>query len=328
MRVLVVNFSLRRIGGAEIYVLSNIDALLRRGHQVTAVSADAERPDVPEQVRWIGCADFFSTSLTRFGRALRGAAVDRASTCPGTPGHRSAPPVRCVPGIRLLQRSLPTIRFVHTAWPYCPAGTRWLRSSNVPCDHDVGLRCLAVDRHEHCLVTLDGEPFGLKNSVRRLLDMRLQLMFFRSATLVAANSAYTEHEIRRFSGPDTRVVILPPPAPSTCAESRAPVPGRVLVAGRLTASKRCSRRASRSGGRRHLSSRDRRQRPVPPAVSNNSLTNSKIRERVTFLGWVDKRALDAEMQCAQVVLFPSTWPETFGQVGRAGRPELAPSRSL
>jgi glycosyltransferase involved in cell wall biosynthesis len=326
VHVLLVNYSLRPIGGAEIYARTNIDALVQLGYRVTAVTADAERPPVPDGVRWLGCLDFFSTSLSRFRDSVRGVGTVRAVLEADPPDVALLHLFDALPGIRLLERTVPTIRFVHTAWPYCPAGSRWLPRANRPCESEVGLRCLAVDREEGCLVTLSGEPFGLRNSIRRLLDMGFQRSFFKGATLIAANSSYTDREVRRFAGPTPRIIVLPPPVPRSALPDQDPVPGRLLVAGRLTRAKgvQDAIRAIASVPRAHLHVAG----DGPYRASLEALVDELgLRSRVSFLGWLDKAGIESEMRAAQVIVFPSCWPETFGQVGVqaafCGRPVVA-----
>jgi glycosyltransferase involved in cell wall biosynthesis len=314
VHILVVNYSFRPIGGAEIYVRSNIDALGRLGCRITAVSADPDPPPLPEWVRWIRNPDLFSTSLTRISRAYRGAAELARVLDQDPPEVALLHLFDALPGMRLLEARVPTIRFVHTAWPYCPAGSRWLPRSNRPCGIGIGLRCLAVDRREHCLVTLTGERFGLKNAIRRLVDMELQRGFLRSATIVAANSTYTERELQAFAGPLPNIQILPPPVPGPQLPSRDPVPHRVLVVGRLTPFKGVQdaiRAISSIPDATLRIAGDGPYRPVLEAL----VDELHLRSRVTFLGWVDHSIVEAEMHAAQVIAFPSSWPETFGQVG-------------
>jgi glycosyltransferase involved in cell wall biosynthesis len=326
VHILVINYSLRPIGGAEIYVRSNIVALQHLGWRITAVSADSERPPLPQAVRWIGNPDLFSTSLTRFGRAVRGAAELRRFLDQDRPAVALVHLFDALPGMRLLQARLPTIRFVHTAWPYCPAGSRWLPRSNQPCSIQIGVRCLAVDHREHCLVTLSGEAFGLKNSIRRLLDMGLQRSFLQSATIVAANSTYTERELQAFAGPLPRMRVLPPPVPEPVLPSRSAVPHRVLVVGRLTRFKGVQDAIRAVASIPHATLRVAGEGPYRAALEA-LVDELGARSRVTFMGWVDQTVVEAEMRDAQVVAFPSCWPETFGQVGvQAGfceRPVIA-----
>jgi glycosyltransferase involved in cell wall biosynthesis len=277
-------------------------------------------------VRWIGNPDLFSTSLTRLHHGVRGAVELRRLLDQDRVDVALLHLFDAFPGMRLVVARVPTIRFVHTAWPYCPAGTRWLPGSNRPCSAKVGLRCLAVDSREHCLVTLAGEAFGPKNSVRRLLDMKLQRSFLRSATIVAANSTYTERELQAFAGPLPNIQVLPPPIPAPRLPSRSPVPQSVLVAGRLTPSK-----GVQDVIRAVASIPDAILRIAgdgPYRATLEALVDELgARSRVTFLGWVDQGVVEAEMYAAQVVAFPSCWPETFGQVGVqagcCGRPVIA-----
>lgn len=317
MKTLVVTHSLHPIGGAEISVRTAIDALASRGVEVVGLSADLERPgDLTGLAAWHSLPDVFISSvrprqLARCARAVRALQMlldrerfDLASL------HLVDSPL----GLRALVRALPTIRFVHTAWPYCPAGTRWLRRSNVACEFRPGLRCLVVDAHERCLTTSRGERFGIKSSLRRIADMRIHAWAMRHASVVAANSEYTARQIERLIGPADHVRVLSPPIPRSRAAAREPVSGRLLYAGRLVPEKGCAHAI-------------RLVAAVPDAmlaVAGDGPERDALQElarslgvadRVAFLGWLERGQLDDEMQKAEVVLFPSFWPEPFGQVG-------------
>ena len=188
-----------------------------------------------------------------------------------------------------------------------------------------GLRCLTVDRRESCLTTAAGQRYPLKDSLRRIADMDLQRGFFQAATFVVANSEYTASEIRRFSRTRNLTVIHPPLQDVTMA-ARAFTPGRLVVVGRLTRCKGIDHAI------RALATLPGASLAVvgdgPDRASLEELaTELGVGERTLFRGWLSQSEVMEQIQDAQVVLFPSLWPEPFGQVGlqaaRCLRPVVA-----
>jgi glycosyltransferase involved in cell wall biosynthesis len=317
MSVLIFSESLRRIGGAEIYVDRQAGALRDLGHDVIAICGqdDASRTDSPFVARYeipaLFSAAFRSSSLRDAWRSTR--ALE-----PILERHRPEAALLHIfdapIGLRSVQRMLPTLRFVHTPWTFCPAGTRWLRRSNRQCHSPPGLSCLAVNRSEGCLVSSQGVPFNTKQSLRRIADMSLQREYFRNSTLVCANTSYSAGEVIRLSGRSDNVVVLPPPVPRSVATIGEPIAGRVLFAGRITHDK----------GLADVVRAIARLRDVHLVIAGDGPERERVAilvaelglaARVEFLGWVDQTRLDEAMQLSTVVVLPSLWGETFGLVG-------------
>ena len=317
LSIMIFNERLSRVGGSEVYVDRQARALRALGHEVIGICAedDAARTDSPFSARYeipaLFSAAFRPGSLRDTWRATQALRWILEMHRPQAALlHIFDSPI----GLHAVQSRLPTLRFVHTAWTFCPAGTRWLRNSNRQCDISAGIRCLAVNRSEGCMVSSLGVPFTTKQSLRRSADMSLQGAYFRRSTLVCTNTTYSVREVARLSGRADNIVVLPPPVPPSTAERREPVRGRILFAGRITHDKGLADvvRALVHLPESHLVvAGDGPERTrVSQLVSELGLS-----ERVQFLGWIDETGVDAAMQLASVVVLPSLCAETFGLVG-------------
>lgn len=315
MNLAVLNVSLRPAGGTEIYVRASLEALGAAGHRVFAVSADELEPE-GLAAEWLPAPSAFGTSFRPGAILARRAAAGSLRAELERRGVRVAL-IHSMDGlgvVEVLQRTFRTVRFVHTAWPYCPAGTCWLPRSNLPCSRAAGPGCVAVHRREACMTTQEGVPFPARAIARRLLDMRLQARSLRGAAAVVANSRYMAERLRQFIGDHPGLRTLAPPARPSTAVPSAPVPMRLLAAGRLVRIKGFSdaiRVAAAIEGSTLAILGDGPDRPRLEQLASEL----GVMDRVEFLGWRSGPDLDAEMQRAAVVLFPSHWPETFGQVG-------------
>jgi len=311
----VLNVSLRPAGGTEIYVRASLEALGASGHRVFAVSADETAPE-GLAAEWLPAPSAFGTSFRPGPVLARRAAAGSLRAELERRGVRVAlvHSMDALGVVAALQRTFRTVRFVHTAWPYCPAGTCWLPRSNLACARRPGPGCLAVHRREACMTTQEGVPFPARAIARRLLDMRLQARSLRGAAAVVANSRYMADRLRQFIGDHPGLRTLAPPARPSTASPSAPEPMRLLAAGRLVRIKGFSdaiRVAAAIEGATLAVLGDGPERPGLERLAERL----GVRPRVEFLGWRSGPALDVEMQRASVVLFPSHWPETFGQVG-------------
>lgn len=316
MRVLVVSPSFRPIGGTELYARSLVAAAADLGHSVVVVGGEDPAPEVKGATRAYALPDLFVASL-RPDRLRRSWAADRAWR---RLLDRERPDVASqhlfdspLP-VSTLQGRVPTLRFVHTAWPYCPAGTRWLPRSNQACRIRPGWRCLRVHAAERCLVTQDGRTYSLKDRFRRILDLRLQGRYLRGASVVVANSDYTAGELQTVHGPLPRVAVLPPPISPSTAEERDPLPHRLLVVGRLVPSKGIEDAIEVARRLPHTELIVVGDGPLRSDLQR-LVAAHQLDGRVRFRGWLSRPEIDAEMRAASVVLFPSHWPEPFGQVG-------------
>jgi len=317
MNILVVNERLRPVGGTEIYVHRQARALTNLGHEVVAVCAEDDEPgtDSPFARRYPIPALFSAALNTSF---LRNAWAGARALQEVLERHR---PDACLLhifdapiGVRFLQLRAPTLRFVHTPWTYCPAGTRWLRRSNQQCRAVQGFRCLQVTRREGCMVSPSGAPLPTRHALRRVGDMSLQAAYFRHSTLVCANSAYSADEVVRLTGRSDNVRVLSPPVVPSAATPRAPVSNRIFFAGRITREKGLSDliRALVEVPEVHLVvAGDGPERATVAGLA----AELGVAPRVEWLGWVDQTIVDVAIQQSSLVVMPSLWAETFGLAG-------------
>jgi glycosyltransferase involved in cell wall biosynthesis len=144
--------------------------------------------------------------------------------------------------------------------------------------------------------------------------MRIQAWAMRHASAIVANSEYTAQQVTQAVGPCGHVRIVKPPIPTSGASPREPDRGRLLFAGRLVPVKGCAHAIRVVEAIPHATLAIAGDGPERVALQDLARSLG-VKDRVSFLGWLDRSALDEEMQKAEVVLFPSFWPETFGQIG-------------
>lgn len=323
MKVLVFNDSARPRGGTEVYVRTYIRLLLDAGHDVALITGDADDPRGPELAgaRWFSIPEAFAESLQPANLARNWSAAMprvRALVAREIPDLVNLHLVSAWQTLLALLGQVPVMRFVHTAWWYCPAGTRWLPASGRVCTEMPGLRCLTVDREEKCLCTPDGAPFSAKNKARRLVDIQVQAHFLRRASLAVANSRFTAAELARTQGHEENVRVLYPPVDPVWTAPLGPPPEgarSLLGIGRLERVKGFDHailalRSLPEDFHLVLAGEGSQEDALRRVAAREGLS-----ARVRFAGWLDSAQLREEMARASAVVFPSLWPEPFGQVG-------------
>ena len=321
MRIAVVNWSSRRVGGIEEYLSIVIPALSRAGHEVAFwheidLPDDRGRIDVP-------------------GRVL--------DTCSAVVGAEAAvnvlrdwaPDVVYVHGVRDLaveKRLLEiaaSVYFVHTYTGTCISGAKTVTRPRVtPCDRTFGWPCLAHYFPRGC---------GGRNPMtmwRQFARQSAQLAVLREYTAVLTHSAHVRDEMTRHGVP-TEIVAYPVRQDEGSATHERSPGWRLLFAGRMTRLKGGEHLldalplvASALQSSLHVTfAGDGSERPRLEARARGIMSRVPG-VAIQFTGWVDSGSVVRLLTAADLLVVPSLWPEPFGSVGPAAGTYGVPSAAF
>lgn len=318
MRIGVVNWTARRVGGAERYLSTVLPALADRGNEL-AMLVEMDRPTEMEPI---------------FDGAMEQWSIEKLGLDGGVRRMREWGPdvvflhIILDPEIEsAIQTLSPCALFTHAYYGTCISGTK-TRSfpTPTPCDREFGPGCLVQYFPRRC---------GGLNPLTMLRDYGKQRTRNRNLagyTLVITNSEHLAGEYRRNGVDRDRVVTLPMPVVEDSEISTpdpAPAPdGRVtlLFAGRMDRLK---------GGAVAIDAMPRvaelLQRPVRLVMVGDGPQRERWEKRaeemlasrggaksgidVAFPGWVQDDTLKSWFEAVDLLLVPSLWPEPFGLVG-------------
>jgi glycosyltransferase involved in cell wall biosynthesis len=310
-------------GGIEGYIRDGTRALQARG-QAVAIVSDGPSEAVSREEGW---PEYSIPGLTDCHSLVPPPAVRNRV---GSVLAHEKPDVAYVhhflhPGAASeLLRAVPTVFFHHTHDLYCPAGSKLLQRSDRVCPYPVGVNCIVQAYRERCH---SRRPLRLAQSFARVRRAR------RWARRVDAMVVDTRHMKERLVAEGfaaDRIAVLPTPIriPEKVTWERPPSSEPlVLFGGRLTPHKglRCLLEAMTIG-----------TVPYRLVVAGDGYFASqlealaerlKLGNRVEFLGWQSREALDELYTACDLVVVPSVWPEPFGMVGPEamahGRPVVA-----
>ena len=304
--VMIVTPRWTRNGGVGTHARASAAALAELGIRVTVLAARADDHDGPAHV--IVAERLFDRGAdpaTRVGEA-RDVHADIVHV------HQADHPEL----VAYLREGAPLLVSAH-GYSACPASVHYFRPGQ-ECHRSHGPGCIANMLARGC-------SHGRSPAAWRVMYTRSlrALETLRHADLAVSYSSVVDRHLAE-NGLERRAVVplfsTLPPSPE-----RAPLPRRVLYAGRLVQPKGVDilvRAAARvdcqlviCGDGRELEPLQRRARTLG------------IEHRVTFTGWLDENGLAEQIADAAVVAIPSLWPEPFGLAGieafAAGRPVVA-----
>ncbi len=328
MRIAVVNWSRRRVGGTESYLGSIIPGLVRRGHSVS-LWHEIDRPANREPIELPPGVP--SWCVERLGRgralaALRGWGPELIYT------HSLLTPSLEAETLRIA----PAVFFAHAYYGTCISGTKTFQRPDVrPCDRRFGPACLAHYYPHRC---------GGLNPLTMLRLYRLQsrrLELLRRYRAVLTHSLHMHEEYVKHGLPPENVHYLSYYAHSVSphyrearreASTSEPAAGRgggggnpythLLFAGRMETLK---------GGHLFIESlgevRAGLSSPLlitfagdgPERARWERLAAAAMRRiddiRIEFTGWVRREELEDLYRECDLLVFPSVWPEPFGLAG-------------
>lgn len=322
MRIAVVNWSRRRVGGVEGYLGDVIPALFRAGHAVmfwyeTDRPLDRDPIALPDAVPAV-CA------------AERGVAAAIAALRTWQPdliyAHRLDDP-----GIESqLLAMTRSVFFAHGYYGTCISGSKTFKRPVVrPCSRVFGWPCLMHYFPHGC------GGHSPSTMVREYRKQSARLAQLRRYDAIVTHSDHMRDELTRH-GLASRQVGFPlhrehaPRAHAVNAEA-----WRLLFAGRMELLK---------GGHVLLQALSRVRAGLGRAVWVTFAGDGPARARwerlaanvergtadvrVEFVGWVEPARLDNLMAEADLLVVPSLWPEPFGAVGPAAGSQGLPAAAF
>jgi glycosyltransferase involved in cell wall biosynthesis len=309
MRILQVHVY-AHVGGIESYTQSLFATLEERGHQNIVVYGGAQRPGIERSGRSV----HHMPGLVEFGRSadelgepveeiVRGERPDMAFV--HTPLNSRVAAV--------IVRSLPTVYFAHHYGGFCASGARFFRRTDSICELRgvPDARCLLNAYIRGCNTRRPARLRELYVRARRTGD------WLREVDAIVCDSAYVAQRHVENGFPLERVHVVPSPAVLPEGRPRADAARQpvILFVGRVTPHK----------GLRYLI---QALRLIPPPVRlvvvgdgyelprMRALTAElALRDRVEFLGTLDRRQVADLYARAAVLAVPSVWPEPYGLVG-------------
>jgi glycosyltransferase involved in cell wall biosynthesis len=320
MRILLANWTVRRVGGAETYLDRVMPLLAARSHPLAFAFETDEPADRASVALPGGCMPVPLTS---------GDAFDRI--------RRWDPDVVYVHGLlnpdleRRLLEVAPAVLFAHGYYGTCISGQKTHRLPFVqPCDRVFGAACLALFYPRRCgglsPVTM-GREYARQGARNALL---------RQYAAVMTHSGHMSREFTRHAAAGGRVIHSTylrsdselVPVPSRLRAARPPAdPWHLVFIGRMDHLK---------GGGYLLDAlhetRTALGEPIRVTFAGDGPARGRWQRRaarvaaanpgisVQFTGWLPRREVIGLLDTADVVVVPSVWPEPYGLVGpEAGR---------
>lgn len=320
MKIAVVNWTTRRVGGAEAYLGAVVPALRARGYDLFFWSEF----DEPTDRQHIAGLD--TLPAARVSRDGFPAAVNAL--------RQWSPDVLFCHGLtdavqeRELLSVAPSVYFGHNYYGTCISGQKTVTFPDVrPCTRRFGPMCLVQFYPRRC--------GGLSplTAVRDYRRQSMRLDSLRQCQTIVTFSEHMRREYLRHGFGGSRVHKLPAVVisddagsphvlGSTIPDDAASRAVRIAFIGRLDRLKGCRvliealiEAARRLDAPIELTvagdgpDRDRCQRAANEAMASATML------RVRFAGWLSQAACDQLLSESDLLAIPSLWPEPFGLVG-------------
>jgi glycosyltransferase involved in cell wall biosynthesis len=202
----------------------------------------------------------------------------------------------------------PAIKTFHV-FDYCPSGTKFHHALDRNCTFETSIACVARQAYLRC--TLSKRPTVWWRHYRQASALNEHNRGFRR--VIVASQFVKDEAVR--TGYDAAQITVLPYFTSLPAAPRAPRPKHLLFVGRLTREKGMdllfdALQTLRGDWTCTVVGDGMAADPLRADAAARGLSR-----RVTFAGWLNGAALEAEFDAASVVAVPSRWPEPFGIVG-------------
>lgn len=319
MRIAILNWSNRRIGGTGTYLSAVMPHLQRAGHDV-GLWHEVDTPADYGLIPLPPSAPIWSVADLGLESALAGLASWRPHLLYS---HGMLDP-------QVERRTLdiaPAVFFAHNYYGTCISGAKTFKNPVVtPCDRRFGWQCLAQYYPRRCG---GWNPVTMVRLFRQQRD-RLELLSRYGA--IVTHSAHMQNEYINHGLTASRVFNVKcgsdlerPEEPCASQVASVPVdesrPWRLLFVGRMDELK---------GGRELLQSLphviaalgrplhltfagDGPQRTIWEALASDVCRDARL--RVDFTGWVGRGDIDALFAGSDLLVLPSLWPEPLALVG-------------
>lgn len=316
MRIAILNWSNRRIGGTGTYLSAVLPYLQRAGHDV-ALWHEVDTPSNYDLIPMPAAAPSWSVSALGADAAL-------ASL------HEWHPNLLYAHGLldpaieRRVLDVAPAVFFAHNYYGTCISGTKTFKSPVVtPCGRRFGWQCLAHYYPNRCG---GWSPVTMLRQYRQQRDRLKLLSRYRA---IVTHSTHMQNEYINHGLNAERVFNVRygshPDSASDDAIDREPQvdrPWRLLFVGRMDALKGgrelllalpdVARRLDRDI---HLTfAGDGELRQTWEALAER-LRRDAPRLRIDFTGWIGRAAVDALCAQSDLLVLPSLWPEPLALVG-------------
>jgi glycosyltransferase involved in cell wall biosynthesis len=324
MRIAVLNWSRRRVGGTETYLSLIIPELARAGHEISFWH-ETDKPAGREEIELPEGAPAWCVSRQGARRALAALREWRPDLIYSHGLHTPRLEAETV-------RIAPAVLFAHAYHGTCISGAKtFKRPHTTPCDRRFGWECLGHYFPRRC---------GGLSPVTMLRLYRQQssrLATMRGYKAVLTHSTHMQSEYLKHGIEPGRVFNLSyyahgadVPALSATdagvegrrAAGKGEPPCRLLFLGRMEYLK---------GGRLMIDALPRIRaalgRPLRVTFAGDGPDRPQWERRaakacrkdagleVEFTGWLGRQQLDALYGGHDLLVFPSLWPEPFGLVG-------------
>jgi glycosyltransferase involved in cell wall biosynthesis len=317
MRIAIVNWSNRRIGGTGTYLSAVMPHLERAGHEV-ALWHEVNTPADYDPIPLPPSAPVWSVADLGLEAALAALASWRPNLLYA---HGLLDPA-------LERRTLeiaPSVFFAHNYYGTCISGAKTFKSPSVtPCHRKFGWQCLAHYYPRRCG---GWSPVTMVRQYRQQRD-RLDLLSHYSA--IVTHSTHMQKEYINHGLNTARVFNVKYGAaqasPDTCGATSVPFtvdrPWELVFVGRMDGLK---------GGRELLEAlpevAQRLGRELRLTLAGDGpergaweilaarICRHEPRVHVSFPGWIERSAVDQLFARSDLLVLPSLWPEPLALVG-------------
>jgi glycosyltransferase involved in cell wall biosynthesis len=318
MRIAILNWTNRRIGGTGTYLSAVMPHLHRAGHEV-GLWHEVDTPADYDLIPLPNDAPVWLVSALGLDPALAGLAAWRP--------HLLYSHGMLDPDVE--RRTLdiaPAVFFAHNYYGTCISGAKTFKNPVVtPCDRRFGWQCLARYYPRRC------GGWNPVKMVRLFRQQRDRLELLPRYRAIVTHSEHMQKEYINHGLAASRVFNVKygsdlerPDEPGGPAETSAgddSTPWRLLFVGRMDQLKggrellqSLPRVVERLGRPLHLTfAGDGPQRASWASVASEISRDSRI--HVSFTGWVGRSEIDALFARSDLMVLPSLWPEPLALVG-------------